>query len=252
MMPTPVRVVLTYRRPRPEIQGAMWAIYRDFFCHDRAGFLARFNADTHFALYYTRGQLVGFTGLRLDLDKVADRKVFLIHFGQTLILPDFHHRGLIARTAAQLMWRYRKILLRYPSYAWGHSSVPSRYLLFADAEVPHPVSEAGIRQAAICRHLETKYYERPAPGGTVAVADLGPTPKDDDRGGPTDRSTGGDPASPSQKKGILIASLRYRNLLGAARRSLRQWLRRILSSTAVPFAGPGSTASSEVGLVPNH
>lgn len=167
------RVELTFHRPRPELQEAMWVIYRDFFRNNRPAFLECMRNRTHFALYFSGDQLIGYTGLNLDLDKVAGHKVFLVHFGRTLLLPDYAHHRLLTRLVLKLLWRYRKVWLRYPSYAWRVSGPNAQPSLFP----PHgnnATVRAGIpppAAAALREHLWHKYAGASV-SGSAATADL--------------------------------------------------------------------------------
>ncbi len=121
MFPTPVRVALT-RQPRLEVREAMWTIFRDFHCPDRNRFMICYEQYSHFALYFAGDQLVGFTGLCLDLESVAGREVFLVRIGQTQLLPEYQNRFLVLRAGLHLLWRYRRCWWRHDTYLAAKSA----------------------------------------------------------------------------------------------------------------------------------
>lgn len=124
MLPPIVKVQLT-RQPRPEVREAMWTIFRDFHSNDRNQFMIRYEENSHFALYYADGLLVGFTGLSLDLESIEGRDAFLIRIGQTLLLPRYQRQLLVARASLRLLWRYRRCWWRYDTYVWTPAKQPS-------------------------------------------------------------------------------------------------------------------------------
>ena len=124
MFSTPLSIELT-RKPRPEIREAMWMIFRDFHGGDRNHFMIRYEENSHYALYFAGDQLVGFTGLRMDLESVQGRDAFLIHIGPTLVLPQYRRRMLLARAGLRLLWRYRRCWWRYDTYVWTQRDQPS-------------------------------------------------------------------------------------------------------------------------------
>jgi hypothetical protein len=123
MFPTPVNVFLT-RQPRLEVREAMWTIFRDFHSPDRDRFMICYEQYSHFALYFAGDQLVGFTGLCLDLESVASREAFLIRIGQTHLLPEYQNRFLVLRAGLRLLWRFRRCWWRHDTYLYTNPYRP--------------------------------------------------------------------------------------------------------------------------------
>lgn len=114
-----------------ETKEAMWAIYQPYYHYEKETFLARFVKNNHYALYYSEGTLVGFTGLRINHIKIEHQKHFLIYFGQTVVTQGFRGKGLIRMTGMKLIRQYWKEILLSKAWFWADALSYKAYLVFA-------------------------------------------------------------------------------------------------------------------------
>ncbi|MCB0636351.1 MAG: hypothetical protein KDC54_07020 [Lewinella sp.] len=110
---------------------AMWQLYAPFYHYSRESFMDRIAGNTHYALYWRAGELVGFTGLRLQDMRIDGRLHFLVYFGQTVVAPEVRGQGLINRTGWLLFRRYWRSILTKKAYFWADALSYRAYLVFA-------------------------------------------------------------------------------------------------------------------------
>ncbi|MEM7368318.1 MAG: GNAT family N-acetyltransferase [Bacteroidota bacterium] len=114
-----------------ETKEAMWEVYQPYYTYEKETFLSRFHTNNHYALYYADGELVGFTGLRINEVRVEKHNHLLIYFGQTVISKSFRGKGLIRMTGLKLIRRYWKQILFSKAWFWADALSYKAYLVFA-------------------------------------------------------------------------------------------------------------------------
>lgn len=128
-----ITVSLTTNDLSLEIKEAMWDVYRPYYSYDKETFFSRFHKNNHYALYSNShtGELVGFTGLRINEAKINGKKTLLIYFGQTIVSSACRGKSLIQKTGIQLIARYWRQILTGRAWFWADALSYKAYLVFA-------------------------------------------------------------------------------------------------------------------------
>lgn len=154
-------------------KAEMWAVYRGFYHYSEAYFMERISRNTHFSLYLHAGQIVGFTGLRIDKTRLNGRRQLLLYFGQTVIARAFRGQSLIQTTALLLVLKYWKAWVLSDVWFWYDALSYKAYL--ASAKCAHEMYPSCRRtMTGIARQVrdfagKTWYGEAYCPRtGTVA------------------------------------------------------------------------------------
>ena len=109
----------------------MWNIYSPYYHYSEESFRARIRKNTHYALYFQKGKVVGFTGLRIQKINI-DRKRFLtVYFGQTVVTDAARGKGLINRTGLKIARLFWRSLLTRRVVFWADALTYRAYLVFA-------------------------------------------------------------------------------------------------------------------------
>lgn len=115
------------------IREEMWQLYQRFYKLDRTSFDQRFQRVQYYALYFTKGKLVGFTALKTKEVDDGKRKVMCIYTGQAVIDYQYRNQALIPRSCAYLtMQSFLQNPFR-PIYVWCDSLTYKPYLAFIKA-----------------------------------------------------------------------------------------------------------------------
>lgn len=115
----------------PDSVQQMWNVYAPYYHYSEESFRARIHKNTHYALYYMAGKVVGFTGLRIQKINI-DRKRFLtIYFGQTVVTDAVRGKGLINRTGLKLVRMFWRAMLTRQVVFWADALTYRAYLVFA-------------------------------------------------------------------------------------------------------------------------
>lgn len=128
-----IQVTLTDNRLSQATKEQMWDIYQPYYSYEKSSFLARFEKNTHYALYHIGKQLVGFTGIRINDIKVERKKQLLIYFGQTVVTHACRGKNLIQRTGMKLIRRYWKQILFSKAWFWADALSYKAYMVFANS-----------------------------------------------------------------------------------------------------------------------
>lgn len=135
-----ISIQLHSNQLRKELQAEMWRVYRPYYHYSEDDFYNRISNNTHYALYWQAGELVGFTGLRIQaitVDNVdaamskRSKRYFTIYFGQTVVTESVRACGLINRTGIMLLKKYWKNLLTHQTVFWADALSYRAYLVFA-------------------------------------------------------------------------------------------------------------------------
>lgn len=93
--------------------------------------MMRFEKNTHYALYFSKTQLIGFTGLRIENPIIKHKKRLLIYFGQTVVHPKYRGQSLFRRTGLKLLRKYFLSILDSKIYFWADTLSYKAYLSFS-------------------------------------------------------------------------------------------------------------------------
>lgn len=123
--------ITTNKELTPASVEQMWRIYAPYYHYSEESFRARIHKNTHYALYFQAGRVVGFTGLRIQKINI-DRKRFLtIYFGQTVVTNAARGKGLINRTGLKVARMFWRSLLTRKVVFWADALTYRAYLVFA-------------------------------------------------------------------------------------------------------------------------
>lgn len=125
------KVLITDNNLSESTKEAMWNIYHHYYHYDKDSFMARIKRNNYYSFYVHNDELVGFTGLKIDDAKVNSKNIFLIYFGQTIILNDFRGKSLIPLTGFKLFMMFWKKFLFSEMYFWADTLCYKPYLVFA-------------------------------------------------------------------------------------------------------------------------
>jgi hypothetical protein len=109
----------------------MWEVYQTYYTYQREAFMQRIAQNTHFAMYHVNGKLIGFTGIRIDRQRIEGKKRLFIYFCQSVIEQAFRGKSLIQQTGLRLIGRLAGELLTCKAYFWADASTYRAYLVFA-------------------------------------------------------------------------------------------------------------------------
>ncbi len=126
-----IQVTITTNELNEQIKEEMWQLYRDYYHYSREYFIQRIDRNNYFSFYSVNGNLVGFTGLRINRTEICERECLLIYFGQTIIHRAYRGNALIPRTAVKLLVKYWKDLVMGRIYVWADALTYKAYLVFA-------------------------------------------------------------------------------------------------------------------------
>ena len=115
----------------PSVKEEMWQLYRPYYNYSKAYFMQRIQKNDYYSFYRVKGELVGFTGLRVSRANVDGEKQLLIYFGQTVIHDDFRGKSLIPVTGIKLCMKFWRELLQRKLYFWADALTYKAYLVFA-------------------------------------------------------------------------------------------------------------------------
>ena len=125
------KVLITTNQLSESTKEEMWRIYESYYNYERSAFMARIVKNNYYAFYIHNEELVGFTGLKIDDVQFNNRKVFLIYFGQTIILDGFRGKSLIPITGFKLFLKFWNKFLFSEMYFWADALCYKPYLVFA-------------------------------------------------------------------------------------------------------------------------
>lgn len=109
----------------------MWSIYEPYYHYTAESFRARIEKNTHYALYYDAGRLVGFTGLRIQKINLKRKRFLTVYFGQTVVTDGVRGKGLINRTGLLLVRKFWTSFLTRRVVFWADALTYRAYLVFA-------------------------------------------------------------------------------------------------------------------------
>ncbi|MEM6763394.1 MAG: hypothetical protein AAF655_00660 [Bacteroidota bacterium] len=109
----------------------MWKVYSKYYHYSYEEFMKRIPSNDLYSFYLYKGEVVGFTGLRVDKAYIQGKRQLLIYFGQTVIEERFRGKSLIPVTGFKLCCKYWKAFLRSSVYMYADSLTYKAYLVFA-------------------------------------------------------------------------------------------------------------------------
>ena len=118
-------------------------------------------ANSHYAVFTCGGDVVGFSGLRIDRVSIGGVRRLLIYFGQVVIDEPFRGKSLIPMVAAKLCMKYWKDLLFTRLYFWADCLTYKAYLIFAktiDQCYPTYRYAMPADHREIIHYIGNKYY----------------------------------------------------------------------------------------------
>ncbi|MEM7371426.1 MAG: hypothetical protein AAF587_22620 [Bacteroidota bacterium] len=126
-----IRITLTNNCISKATKDQMWDMYQPYYSYKKSSFLARFDKNTHYALYHKGEELVGFTGIRINEVKIDGKEQLLIYFGQTVVTHACRGKNLIQRTGMQLIRTYWKHIVFSNAWFWADALSYKAYMVFA-------------------------------------------------------------------------------------------------------------------------
>lgn len=125
------KVLITTNDFSQSTKEEMWRIYHGYYNYEKDYFMQRIAKNNYYAFYIHDGELVGFTGLKINHKKIGGRKVFLIYFGQTVITNGFRGKSLIPITGFKLFLKFWDKFIFSEMYFWADTLCYKPYLVFA-------------------------------------------------------------------------------------------------------------------------
>lgn len=139
----------------------MWSVYHSFYHYSKDSFMIRFEKNTHYALYFSKNRLIGFTGLRIENPIINNKKRLLIYFGQTVVQPNFRGQSLFRRTGLRLLRKYFLSAVDSKIYFWADTLSYKAYLSFSKSvKTCYPSRNQPLTPEiqAVRNYLGDKYY----------------------------------------------------------------------------------------------
>lgn len=124
-------IILQPTQLSPAQKQSMWAIYQQIYNYTEENFMVRITSHTHISLYLHAGEIIGFTGLRINRVQIEGRRHLLLYFGQTVILHAFRGQSLIQTTALKLVLKYWKDWVLHEVWFWYDALSYKAYLASA-------------------------------------------------------------------------------------------------------------------------
>ncbi|MEO1260495.1 MAG: hypothetical protein AAFZ15_16990 [Bacteroidota bacterium] len=143
------------------LKNNMWDIYKKYYSYSETYFKQRITKNTHFAFFYEGKQLVGFTGLRINKIKVANKKTLLLYFGQAVIETKYRSKNLLARMSIIIGRKYFWDLLFSDGYCWCDTISFKSYLFFAKSMAefyPTYREETPIKEELVIFNIGETFY----------------------------------------------------------------------------------------------
>ena len=144
-----------------EVKEEMWRIYHSHYNYTKESFMSRIHKNNYYAFYIHKGELVGFTGLRIEQTKLQSKKITLIYFGQTIVLSAFRGKGLLQLTGAKIVLKFFYAFLTSRVYYWCDALNYKPYMVFAKNFNNCYPSRKGTTPEKVNRILQyigNKYY----------------------------------------------------------------------------------------------
>ncbi|MFT5383904.1 MAG: hypothetical protein ACI81W_001304 [Saprospiraceae bacterium] len=130
-MKTSIKVNIVSSNLSETTKEQMWDVYRQYYHYTREEFIQKIAKNNFYYFYTVNGQIIGFTGLRINRTKVQGKRQLLIYFGQTVVREDYRGKSLIPITGAKLCMKYWKEMLFSDVYFWADALTYKAYLVFA-------------------------------------------------------------------------------------------------------------------------
>ncbi|MEL6863470.1 MAG: hypothetical protein AAFP19_03580 [Bacteroidota bacterium] len=142
-------------------RAAMWRVYHQYYHYSQRAFMQRINNNNYFAMYHIKGELIGFSGLRINRVHVAGKSRLLIYFGQTIIEKAYRGQSIIPITGAKLCAKYFWELISGKVYFWADALSYKAYLVFAktlEEYYPNYQSPNTEEINALIDHIGQQFY----------------------------------------------------------------------------------------------
>lgn len=107
----------------------MWNIYKAYYHCSKDDFMKRIETNNQFAIYKHEGNIVGFTGLKINRTRIGEKSNLLIYFGQTVIEKEFRGNALLPLTCFKIWLKYFKDFLTSDIYFWYDALTYKSYLV---------------------------------------------------------------------------------------------------------------------------
>ena len=120
------------------LKEQMWSIYTLFFEISEKKFYDRIKETPQYTLYKVKSKIVGFTGIYRDILFLNNKKIYLLGFGSTVLLPEFRGKFLLQKTCLTLRL---KLLIKAPLskiFFWCHASSYKTYCNLASFRHHYP------------------------------------------------------------------------------------------------------------------
>lgn len=230
-----IRINITTNAFSDSEKESMWQIYSKYYHHSRESFMNRIPTNNYYAVYSLDGQIIGFTGLRINHAMIEGRKRLLMYFGQTVVEKEYRGYGLLQKTGARLCLIYWREVLKGNAYYWCDALTYKPYLVFAKTLKDYYPSRKYTTPASvrsIMGYIGEKHYRESyqAATGTVKkpfnfVNDRTVTIREEDLSDPDIRFFAR--ANPGFSKGhglLTIAPISIRNVFYIAKNLLRKYI----------------------------
>ncbi len=126
-----ISINITDNQFSASMKEELWNIYKKYYNYNKDDFMKRLAKNNQFAIYKNKGNIVGFTGLRIDRTTIDGKSSLLIYFGQTVIEKECRGNALLPFTGLKLCLKYFKDLMFSDVYFWCDALTYKSYLVFA-------------------------------------------------------------------------------------------------------------------------
>lgn len=140
----------------------MWNIYKSYYNSNKVDFMKRIETNNQFAIYEYDGNIVGFTGMKINRTKFNGKRKMLIYFGQTVIEKKFRGNALLTMTGLKVCFKYFKELIFSDIYFWYDALTYKSYLVCAKpAEECYPSHKQQTPTSIkkLINYIGQKHYE---------------------------------------------------------------------------------------------
>jgi hypothetical protein len=124
----------------------MWNLYQNFYHYSRDYFMQRIERNTHFVFHHLNGDLVGFSGMRINkIVTPGGQKRLLVYYGQTVLDPIVRGKSLMQAATVRLCMKHFNYLITGRIIFWCDALTYKSYLLFARSlDVMYPSRKQAI------------------------------------------------------------------------------------------------------------
>ncbi len=101
----------------PEMLAELWVLYAAYYPRSKASFLAHHKKFNYIALYAQKGQILGFTGLKINTAEWEGKTIQDIYVGQTIVDRSFRN-NLLRLTVTKLLLEELRLTLSSDAHIW--------------------------------------------------------------------------------------------------------------------------------------